>query len=29
MAVYDALAETYQHGMARVTALHAPDIVAA
>ena len=29
MAVYDALAETYQHGMARVTALHARDIAAA
>ena len=29
MAVYDALAETYQHGMARVTGLHAHDIVAA
>ncbi|MGH2586128.1 MAG: class I SAM-dependent methyltransferase, partial [Dehalococcoidia bacterium] len=26
MAVYDALAQQYQHGMARVTGLHAPDI---
>jgi ubiquinone/menaquinone biosynthesis C-methylase UbiE len=29
MAVYDALADQYQHGMARVTGLHAQDLVQA
>lgn len=29
MAIYDALAAEYEHGMARITGIHAPDIVAA